>query len=68
MIYNVALYQQKCADGYYSGSQASSCTQCPAGQYCFDGSNYVSPQDCAAGTKSALGESTCSACAQGKNK
>ena len=57
---------QTCPDGYYSGAAEGSCSQCPAGQYCFDGSNVISPADCSAGYYSPLGQSTCTACTQGK--
>ena len=59
---------QQCPDGYYSLSMASSCSICPAGQYCFDGTNHVTPANCAAGEYSARGESTCSTCESGTVK
>ena len=57
---------QKCPDGFYSNAAASSCSQCPAGQKCFDGSNYVTPADCPAGTFSRLGDIECSNCNPGR--
>ena len=56
---------QRCPDGTYSSAAAGSCQSCPAGQYCFDGTNYVSPTNCAAGEYSGAGETTCSTCASG---
>jgi hypothetical protein len=56
---------QQCPDGYYSAAKASTCSQCPAGQKCFDGSNYINPTNCDAGYYSLLGDSSCTACAAG---
>lgn len=63
------LILKLCPDGYYSGSASASCSQCPAGQECFDGSSYLStPVDCSAGTYSPLGTSTCLNCATGMHQ
>lgn len=59
------IFLQKCPDGYYSATKAGSCSQCPAGQKCFDGTNFISPTNCAVGFFSALGQSTCTQCESG---
>ena len=56
---------QRCPDGFYSTGASSSCSSCPAGQKCFDGSVSTSPSDCSAGSYSAAGETTCTSCASG---
>ena len=63
----IATCFQRCPDGFYSlgGATAGSCTVCPAGQFCFDGSDYIAPQDCLAGDYSRSGETVCSACELG---
>ena len=62
------VFPQRCAEGYYSGAAAASCSQCPAGKMCYDGANYVSPSDCSAGTYSGLGDVICTNCDSGTRR